>query len=879
MPGPFAPTISANVAYESPVAPVKPAPTFLEGALGIAEAGLKMYNQEQRAAGIGGSSRKPDPNLKLFSEELDKISEIRSTKGEMAARLAERNLASNIAAQGISMDTRYKDVYQFKTGRSPELFGRDEEAVFRNNLLNDEAVQDGITASYAVLGRNVDWEDRVNFAAEHKAKLEAAGLSIAEAQADATIQWTTGLEAKYNTILEGFVTGNLGRLVQREQSGNPITAIDIARLKVSWDETKITALRKPDQIPEEQVKVFNERVTQVDNLISTLEKASSNEVLRDTLLKNLSNALGKVQTMDEVSKNIFQLAAIKGDTQFFQNALPGTAIVSAMEALRGLEVPTIGTNIFSKAVLPENKPVPTEDSIITKEDLPPELLQKYGNLTPQQRVGQLKANGKYASLFTPSLMTSPENQEAFGQHAMSLATTVISGENSDFLSPQFIQENLANPNIINAVRGLELNNPELGMKVRRMLRSSLLTEKLRQDANLGAVDRRIEGAKFNDQTGKYEIDAVHYGNRPQDLAAFNSDLNEFYNGDLAVASRDEFRKIYAKYSGFRVSGANATNVVRLGNLNAIPEALKRRDAMRVIDKGVNQLSGGSEDMMAPLSDTVPRAQSPLPPRRPEDMTGGTAEEPTSEERSILQSIGEFFLGSPAAASELPPELRDLALSYARQGRPEDASGFSSVVEAGRGYTTVTKADGTTVRREGSRNWRNNNPGNIEAGAFANRQGSIGSDGRFAVFPTYEQGREAQRSLLFESGSYKNKTISEAINRYAPPSENDTGMYIKSITDALNVGSDTKMSSLSDEQQITMLDAMEKVEGFKEGSEQVISSGQEVPPLPPRRPEVTSDAQFISEISKALAETPTERRVREAQARQAAKEAYYRSLNQ
>jgi hypothetical protein len=66
------------------------------------------------------------------------------------------------------------------------------------------------------------------------------------------------------------------------------------------------------------------------------------------------------------------------------------------------------------------------------------------------------------------------------------------------------------------------------------------------------------------------------------------------------------------------------------------------------------------------------------------------------------------------------------------------------------------------------------------------------------------------------------------------------------------------------------DYMTRFSGLETGAKDI--------PLPPRRPEDTSDAQFVSEISKALAETPTERRVREAQARQAAKEAYYRSLN-
>ena len=52
------------------------------------------------------------------------------------------------------------------------------------------------------------------------------------------------------------------------------------------------------------------------------------------------------------------------------------------------------------------------------------------------------------------------------------------------------------------------------------------------------------------------------------------------------------------------------------------------------------------------------------------------------------------------------------------------------------------SDGVWINVGGDRNWRNNNPGNLEDGDFARRHGSIGSDGRFAIFPDYKTGKEA-----------------------------------------------------------------------------------------------------------------------------------------
>lgn len=149
------------------------------------------------------------------------------------------------------------------------------------------------------------------------------------------------------------------------------------------------------------------------------------------------------------------------------------------------------------------------------------------------------------------------------------------------------------------------------------------------------------------------------------------------------------------------------------------------------------------------------------------------------------------------------------------GQTGDAIG---VINAGAGFTTIRLADGTIVRRDGTRAWRNNNPGNIEFGDFARSQGAVGSDGRFAVFPTYEAGRSAKESLLFESSSYRDRTIASAINRYAPPNENNTNNYIGAITNAVGVPADTPLSELTPAQRQQMLDAMERVEGFRPGQE-------------------------------------------------------------
>lgn len=143
--------------------------------------------------------------------------------------------------------------------------------------------------------------------------------------------------------------------------------------------------------------------------------------------------------------------------------------------------------------------------------------------------------------------------------------------------------------------------------------------------------------------------------------------------------------------------------------------------------------------------------------------------------------------------------------------------YIEVVDAGPGWTKVRTSDGQVVTVEGNRNWRNNNPGNIEYGDFAKSMGAIGTDGRFAVFPTYEQGRDAKSNLIFESPNYRELPLSGAISRYAPSFENDTAGYLRQVAEAAGVSPNTPMSQIPLEKRAAILDAMQRVEGWKVGT--------------------------------------------------------------
>lgn len=140
-----------------------------------------------------------------------------------------------------------------------------------------------------------------------------------------------------------------------------------------------------------------------------------------------------------------------------------------------------------------------------------------------------------------------------------------------------------------------------------------------------------------------------------------------------------------------------------------------------------------------------------------------------------------------------------------------------VVDAGPGYTIVEYDNGRIERREGMRASRNNNPGNIEYGPFAQRHGAIGMDYRgnrargFAVFPDVDAGRAAKAALL-DTPAYANRSIRAGIERYAPAFENNSALYAQRVAAAAGVPVNTRIGELTPAQRAAFSREMERIEG-------------------------------------------------------------------
>ncbi|EMX0849499.1 hypothetical protein AAF302_000706 [Pluralibacter gergoviae] len=155
--------------------------------------------------------------------------------------------------------------------------------------------------------------------------------------------------------------------------------------------------------------------------------------------------------------------------------------------------------------------------------------------------------------------------------------------------------------------------------------------------------------------------------------------------------------------------------------------------------------------------------------------------------SIGTDAGEVLIPTVSDDGKLLSDDDAIAL-YERTGKhlgifdnPDDATAYAEKLHDQQDQYYVKVGNGE------ARGIRNNNPGNLEASSSNPWVGQTGSDGRFAKFETPEHGiRALGRNLL----SYQRQgidTVSDIINRWAPPSDNnDTAAYIRAVCAQLGV---------------------------------------------------------------------------------------------
>ncbi|WP_321955325.1 LysM peptidoglycan-binding domain-containing protein [Paraburkholderia bannensis] len=124
-----------------------------------------------------------------------------------------------------------------------------------------------------------------------------------------------------------------------------------------------------------------------------------------------------------------------------------------------------------------------------------------------------------------------------------------------------------------------------------------------------------------------------------------------------------------------------------------------------------------------------------------------------------------------------------------------------------------------LRSGGNPAWRFNNPGNMRPPSKRVITTHIGRakmrDGKyFLIFPDYATGRAELKRLLRDPDSYAQRTLKQAIPKFAPKTDNnDPDKYIRVVTQRTGLSDDTKLGTLTDAQLEQLMDSIETFEGY------------------------------------------------------------------
>ena len=561
----FAPQLSSEVRFNQPV---ETPSTF--GALAeVAGSFVKSFASAKEDS--KSAAPKTDPNLIVFQQGLERVEAIRQERGESAAQIAERQLASNFAAQGISFGKEYEDVYTTVTGRPWQGYGMDVEATVMQAQLNDPKVQALYTASFAV---NKDWteEQRIEYAIGQQAQMTAMENEIARSKTEANYKWTTQSEAAYTGAVDTFINTTFGAMAASAAQGAPVGPQEIANLQAQWSQMKFQ-LTRPAGVSDEQWKATQDKITAVDNAFTAFEKASSNETLASEIANSFARSMLAAGDGSPESA-LAALTAIK-DPATLTNLMGGKVETFIMDAGKSLNLQLNTPNLFGQIVADQGSVVEADPNSFLST-LPDDVKANVEGKTPQQIFDGLNASGQLAGVVKPQDLNRPEAREQFTENAATIGAVLMNNKENEFLSESFLKQLVGNPQFIGNIKALDAIDPEAATVARTYVRSGLNTEKARQQRNLAQIESNM-GIKWDGT--KYVFDRetlISKGFSEQRVDQFISWFNSpvGHNGDI---------RSLAMFNKPVPEGMLLTNVVD------IEQAIKRRGAINVIDQTMKAL--------------------------------------------------------------------------------------------------------------------------------------------------------------------------------------------------------------------------------------------------------------------------------------------------
>lgn len=479
----FAPQLSSEVRFNQPVE----TPSML-GA--VAELGGNFISAfaDSRRGGGGAAAAPGDPNVAVFQQGLERVEAIREERGEVAAQIAERQLAKNFAMNGINLGEDYKQVYETSTGRPWAGYGMDVEAQMLQETLKDPQVQASYVASYAV---NKDWteEQRLEYAVGQKAQMTAMETEITRAKTEANYKWTTQSESAYSGAVDTFTNTIFGGMATMTAQGGRVGPQEIANVQAQWAQLKMN-LTRPANVSDDQWKAIQSKIDSVDATLTAFEKAGSNEVLLNEITSAFANSM--LQGGDGSPESVLAAMTAIKDPATLTNLMGGNVEKFIMGIGGSLKLDVTTPDLFGHIVSDQGTVGPNPDPNSFLNTLPAEVKTNIEGKTPEQIYKGLEASGLLTSVVTPNDLNRPDARQQFTENAATIGAVMQSTGSDTYLSNDFLKKLVANPGFIRNINSLDAIDPEAATVARTYVRSGLNVEMGKQVQNLGAIDASLE---------------------------------------------------------------------------------------------------------------------------------------------------------------------------------------------------------------------------------------------------------------------------------------------------------------------------------------------------------------------------------------------------
>ena len=195
-------------------------------------------------------------------------------------------------------------------------------------------------------------------------------------------------------------------------------------------------------------------------------------------------------------------------------------------------------------------------------------------------------------------------------------------------------------------------------------------------------------------------------------------------------------------------------------------------------------------------------------------SGGLYEVMKATRKNIVEDTRDLSIKARRFKTEAEEKNSQMSQKLFDQFKVASASGeelMQAISQAKTKKKKISDPTPTVSKKDQPLAVRNNNPGNLK---FVGQQNAVKGEKDFAKFATPEEGMLAMRKQIILDTQTRGKTLSEFINKYAPPSENDTQAYIRSIERQLRVSRKNNIKSIHTKE---LARAIAKQEGFQGGS--------------------------------------------------------------